>query len=178
MGQIDAQIETTTSDYDREKLNERKAKLAGGVAVLSVGGATEVEVKERKDRVEDAMNATRAAVEEGILPGGGSALLYAAQSLGRRHRRNDDQTVGVGIVRTALESPIRQISANAGVEGAVVVGKLVEGKDERSPKAWFLRVSWTTRSLRNTSTWFLRASWTPQRWCAQPEQTPPPLPRC
>ena len=130
VGQIDAQLETTTSDYDREKLNERKAKLAGGVAVLSVGGATEVEVKERKDRVEDAMNATRAAVEEGILPGGGSALLYAAQSLEGVTGENDDQTVGVGIVRTALESPIRQISANAGVEGAVVVGKLVEGKDE------------------------------------------------
>ena len=130
VGQIDAQIETTTSDYDREKLNERKAKLAGGVAVLSVGGATEVEVKERKDRVEDAMNATRAAVEEGILPGGGSALLYAAQSLEGLAGENDDQTVGVGIVRTALESPIRQISTNAGVEGAVVVGKLIEGGDE------------------------------------------------
>jgi len=130
VGQIDAQIETTTSDYDREKLNERKAKLAGGVAVLSVGGATEVEVKERKDRVEDAMNATRAAVEEGILPGGGSALLYAAQTLEGVTGENDDQTVGVGIVRTALEAPIRQISTNAGVEGAVVVGKLVEGGDE------------------------------------------------
>ena len=130
VGQIDAQIETTTSDYDREKLNERKAKLAGGVAVLSVGGATEVEVKERKDRVEDAMNATRAAVEEGILAGGGAALLYAAQSLEGLTGANDDQTVGVGIVRTALESPIRQIAANAGVEGAVVVGKLVEGGDE------------------------------------------------
>lgn len=130
VGQIDAQIETTTSDYDREKLNERKAKLAGGVAVLSVGGATEVEVKERKDRVEDAMNATRAAVEEGILPGGGSALLYAAQSLEGMTGENDDQSVGATIVRTALEAPIRQIAANAGVEGAVVVGKLIEGGDE------------------------------------------------
>ncbi|MGB0784607.1 MAG: chaperonin GroEL [Alphaproteobacteria bacterium] len=130
VGQIDAQIESTTSDYDREKLNERKAKLAGGVAVLSVGGATEVEVKERKDRVEDAMNATRAAVEEGILPGGGSALLYAAQTLDGLTGENDDQTVGVGIIRTALESPIRQISKNAGVEGAVVVGKLIEGGNE------------------------------------------------
>ena len=130
VGQIDAQIESTTSDYDREKLNERKAKLAGGVAVLSVGGATEVEVKERKDRVEDAMNATRAAVEEGILPGGGAALLYAGQILEGITGENDDQTVGVGIVRTALEAPIRQISANAGVEGAVVVGKLVEGGNE------------------------------------------------
>ncbi len=130
VGQIDAQIETTTSDYDREKLNERKAKLAGGVAVLSVGGATEVEVKERKDRVEDAMNATRAAVEEGILPGGGAALLYAGQTLVDVTGENDDQTVGVGIVRTALESPIRQIAVNAGVEGAVVVGKLIEGANE------------------------------------------------
>ena len=130
VGQIDAQIENTTSDYDREKLNERKAKLAGGVAVLSVGGATEVEVKERKDRVEDAMNATRAAVEEGILPGGGSALLYAAQTLEGLTGDNDDQTVGVSIIRTALEAPIRQITANAGVEGAVVVGKLLEGKNE------------------------------------------------
>ena len=130
VGQIDAQVEASTSDYDREKLNERKAKLAGGVAVLSVGGATEVEVKERKDRVEDAMNATRAAVEEGILPGGGSALLYAAQTLEGVTGENDDQTVGAGIVRTALEAPIRQIAANAGVEGAVVVGKLIEGGDE------------------------------------------------
>lgn len=130
VGQIDAQIETTTSDYDREKLNERKAKLAGGVAVLSVGGATEVEVKERKDRVEDAMNSTRAAVEEGILAGGGVALLYAAQSLEGLTGENDDQNVGVGIVRTALESPVRQITVNAGGEGAVVVGKLVEGGDE------------------------------------------------
>ena len=130
VSQIDAQIENTTSDYDREKLNERKAKLAGGVAVLSVGGATEVEVKERKDRVEDAMNATRAAVEEGILPGGGAALLYAAQALEGLTGENDDQTVGVGIIRTALEAPIRQITANAGVEGAVVVGKLIEGQDE------------------------------------------------
>ena len=129
VGQIDAQIETTTSDYDREKLNERKAKLAGGVAVLSVGGATEVEVKERKDRVEDAMNATRAAVEEGILPGGGAALLYAAQQLEGLTGDNEDQAVGVTIVCTALEAPIRQIATNAGVEGAVVVGKLIEVND-------------------------------------------------
>ncbi|MEM7441807.1 MAG: chaperonin GroEL [Pseudomonadota bacterium] len=128
-GQIKAQIEETTSDYDREKLQERLAKLAGGVAVIRVGGATEVEVKEKKDRVEDAMNATRAAVEEGVLPGGGVALLYATSALDGLDAANDDQKVGLGIVRKALEWPVRQITANAGVDGSVVVGKLLEQSD-------------------------------------------------
>ena len=128
--QINAQVEVTTSDYDREKLQERLAKLSGGVAVLRVGGATEVEVKERKDRVEDAMNATRAAVEEGILPGGGTALLYATQVLDGMEGENADQTAGVAIVRRALQAPLRQIAANAGVEGSIIVGKLLEGGNE------------------------------------------------
>ena len=126
--QIRAQIDETSSDYDREKLQERLAKLAGGVAVLNIGGATEVEVKEKKDRVDDALNATRAAVEEGIVPGGGVALLYAAKALGKVEGDNNDQSVGVGIVRRALEAPVRQIAENAGVDGAVVAGKLMEGK--------------------------------------------------
>ncbi|MBP2294345.1 chaperonin GroEL [Azospirillum rugosum] len=124
--QIRAQIEETTSDYDREKLQERLAKLAGGVAVVRVGGATEVEVKERKDRVEDAMHATRAAVEEGILPGGGAALLYATQALQSVKPENDDQRIGVDIVRRALQAPVRQIATNAGVDGSIVVGKLLD----------------------------------------------------
>ena len=128
-GQIRAQIEETTSDYDREKLQERLAKLAGGVAVIRVGGATEVEVKERKDRVEDAMNSTRAAVEEGIVPGGGVALLYAMKSLDKVEPVNDDQRVGIEIVRRALQAPVRQIAENAGADGAVVAGKLLEQKD-------------------------------------------------
>src|SRR5579883_1470437 len=127
--QIRAQIEETTSDYDREKLQERLAKLAGGVAVVRVGGATEVEVKERKDRVEDAMHATRAAVEEGIVAGGGVALLRAAGVLQGVKHGNDDQRKGVDIVRKALESPARQIATNAGVDGSIVVGKLVESQD-------------------------------------------------
>ncbi len=127
-GQIRAQIEETSSDYDREKLQERLAKLAGGVAVIRVGGATEIEVKDRKDRVEDAMNATRAAVEEGVVLGGGVALLYATKSLDKLNPDNDDQKVGVDIVRRALQAPVRQIAENAGVEGSVVVGKLLEGK--------------------------------------------------
>ena len=126
--QIRAQIEETTSDYDSEKLQERLAKLAGGVAVLKVGGATEVEVKERKDRVEDAMNATRAAVEEGIVPGGGVALLYATRVLKKIEPVNDDQRVGIDIVRRAIQEPVRQIVENAGESGAVVVGKLLENK--------------------------------------------------
>jgi chaperonin GroEL len=129
IGQIKKQIEDTTSDYDREKLQERLAKLAGGVAVIKVGGATEVEVKERKDRVDDALNATRAAVEEGIVAGGGVALLRAALKL-NISGDNEDQNVGIAIVRKALESPIRQIVENAGVEGSIVVGKLRESKDE------------------------------------------------
>ena len=125
---IKQQVEETTSDYDREKLQERLAKLAGGVAVIKVGGATEVEVKERKDRVEDALNATRAAVEEGIVTGGGCALLYAAQELDKVKAKGDDQKAGVDLVRKALEAPIRQITKNAGVDGSVVVGKLLEQK--------------------------------------------------
>jgi len=124
--QIKAQIEETTSDYDREKLQERLAKLAGGVAVIRVGGATEVEVKERKDRVDDAMHATRAAVEEGILPGGGVALLRAAETLKRIRTHNDDQKTGVEIVRKALQTPARQIATNAGEDGSVIVGKILE----------------------------------------------------
>jgi len=127
--QIRAQIEDTTSDYDREKLQERLAKLAGGVAVIRVGGATEVEVKERKDRVDDAMHATRAAVEEGILPGGGSALVYAVKALEKLKPANDDQRMGVNIIRRALEAPARQIATNAGHDGSVIVGKLLESKD-------------------------------------------------
>ncbi len=129
--QIRAQIEETTSDYDREKLQERLAKLAGGVAVIRVGGATEVEVKERKDRVEDALNATRAAVEEGIVAGGGAALLYATKVLDNVQPANDDQRVGVEIVRRALQAPARQIAENAGVDGAIVAGKLLESTDTR-----------------------------------------------
>jgi chaperonin GroEL len=124
--QIKALIEETTSDYDREKLQERLAKLAGGVAVIRVGGATEVEVKERKDRVDDALHATRAAVEEGILPGGGVALLRASETLSRVRAHNDDQRTGVDIVRKALSWPARQIALNAGEDGSVVVGKILE----------------------------------------------------
>jgi len=127
--QIRRQIEETSSDYDREKLQERLAKLAGGVAVIRVGGATEVEVKERKDRVEDALNATRAAVEEGVVPGGGTALLYAIRALEGMTTDNDDQRVGVDIVRRALQAPVRQIAENSGVDGAVVAGKLLESTD-------------------------------------------------
>ncbi|HET9715515.1 MAG TPA: chaperonin GroEL [Pseudolabrys sp.] len=130
VGQIKAQIEETTSDYDREKLQERLAKLAGGVAVIKVGGATEVEVKEKKDRVEDALNATRAAVEEGIVPGGGVALLRAKKAVGRIHDENPDVQAGINIVLKALEAPIRQIAENAGVEGSIVVGRIVENKSE------------------------------------------------
>jgi len=129
IAQIKRQIEDTTSDYDKEKLQERLAKLAGGVAVIKVGGATEVEVKERKDRVDDALNATRAAVEEGIVPGGGLALFRAAQKLDIKGD-NDDQNVGIAIIRKALEAPLRQIAENAGVEGSIVVGKLRDSKDE------------------------------------------------
>ena len=127
--QIRAQIEETTSDYDKEKLQERLAKLAGGVAVIRVGGATEVEVKEKKDRVEDAMHATRAAVEEGIVSGGGAALAYATKALNSVKTSNDDQKIGVDIVRRALFHPLRQIAENAGVDGAVVAGKIRESKD-------------------------------------------------
>ncbi len=131
IAQIKAQIEETTSDYDREKLQERLAKLAGGVAVIRVGGATEVEVKERKDRVDDAMHATRAAVEEGILPGGGVALLRAGEALKKIRTHNDDQKTGVEIVRKAIQAPARQIAINAGEDGSVIVGKILE-KDQYS----------------------------------------------
>jgi chaperonin GroEL len=127
--QIRAQIEETTSDYDKEKLQERLAKLAGGVAVLKVGGSSEVEVKERKDRVDDALHATRAAVEEGIVPGGGSTLLYVSRALENLKADNDDEKAGINIVRRALQSPLRQIVENAGLDGAVVAGKLLEGTD-------------------------------------------------
>ncbi len=128
VAQIKAQIEETTSDYDREKLQERLAKLAGGVAVIRVGGATEIEVKERKDRVDDAMHATKAAVEEGILPGGGMGLLYATRALEGVKVANHDQQVGIDIVRKALQAPARQIAENAGADGSLIVGKLLEGK--------------------------------------------------
>jgi chaperonin GroEL len=130
INQIKAQIEETTSDYDREKLQERLAKLAGGVAVIKVGGATEIEVKEKKDRVEDALNATRAAVQEGIVPGGGVALLRAKKAVGRINNDNSDVQAGINIVLKALEAPVRQISENAGVEGSIVVGKILENKSE------------------------------------------------
>ena len=129
IGQIKAQIEATTSDYDKEKLQERLAKLAGGVAVLRVGGSTEVEVKEKKDRVDDALNATRAAADEGIVPGGGIALLKASKVLADVKGDNADQTAGIAIIRRALQAPIRQISENAGVEGSIVVGKVLESTD-------------------------------------------------
>jgi len=128
IAQIRAQVEETTSDYDREKLQERLAKLSGGVAVIRVGGATEVEVKERKDRVDDALNATRAAIAEGIVPGGGVALLRAKTAIGRLTHANPDVQAGINIVLKALESPIRQIAENAGVEGSIVVGKILENK--------------------------------------------------
>jgi chaperonin GroEL len=130
VAQIKAQIEETTSDYDREKLQERLAKLAGGVAVIRVGGATEVEVKEKKDRVDDAHNATRAAVEEGIVPGGGVALLRAKQAIASAKNENSDIQAGFNIVLKALEAPIRQIAENAGVEGSIVVGKITDNKSQ------------------------------------------------
>ena len=127
--QIRKEIEQTTSDYDREKLQERLGKLSGGVAVIKVGGASEVEVKERKDRIDDALHATRAAVREGIVAGGGAALLYATKALANLKTENQDQNVGIDIIRKALQAPIRQIAENAGVDGAVIAGKLLEGKD-------------------------------------------------
>jgi len=130
VNQIKAQVEETTSDYDREKLQERLAKLAGGVAIIRVGGATEIEVKEKKDRVEDALNATRAAVQEGIVPGGGTALLRAKKAVGRIQNDNSDVQAGINIVLKALEAPIRQIAENAGVEGSIVVGKILDNKTE------------------------------------------------
>jgi chaperonin GroEL len=130
VAQIRQQIEDTTSDYDKEKLQERVAKLAGGVAVIKVGGMTEIEVKERKDRVDDALNATRAAVQEGIVVGGGVALMQAASALDGLKGANSDQDAGIGIIRRALEAPLRQIAQNAGVDGAVVAGKVRESTDK------------------------------------------------
>jgi len=130
VAQIKAQIESTTSDYDREKLQERLAKLAGGVAVLYVGAATEVEMKEKKDRVDDALHATRAAVEEGIIPGGGVAFIRAIASLDKLTGINEDENTGIAIIRRALEEPLRQIVANAGGEGSIIVQKVREGKDD------------------------------------------------
>jgi chaperonin GroEL len=129
VAQIRAQIDETTSDYDKEKLQERLAKLAGGVAIIRVGGSTEIEVKERKDRVDDAMHATRAAVEEGVVPGGGVALLYATNSLAKLKPENNDQKVGIEIVRRALQTPLRLIVENAGGDGSMVVGKLLDQKN-------------------------------------------------
>ena len=129
VAQIKKQIEDTTSDYDKEKLQERLAKLAGGVAVVRVGGSTEVEVKEKKDRVDDALNATRAAVEEGVVAGGGVALLKASKALEGLKGENDDQDAGIQIVRRALQSPIRQIAENAGVEGSIVVSRVLDNAD-------------------------------------------------
>jgi chaperonin GroEL len=129
IAQIKTQIDETTSDYDREKLQERLAKLAGGVAVVRVGGSSEIEVKERKDRIEDALHATRAAVEEGIVPGGGVALLRATEAIAKLSSDNPDVQAGIAIVRKALEAPIRQIAANAGVDASVVAGKVLESKD-------------------------------------------------
>jgi chaperonin GroEL len=132
VAQIKAQVEETTSDYDREKLQERLAKLAGGVAVIRVGGATEVEVKEKKDRVDDALNATRAAVEEGIVPGGGTALLRAKGAVSKLKGENADQQAGINLVLRALEAPIRQIAENAGVEGSIVVGKITDNTSSQT----------------------------------------------
>jgi chaperonin GroEL len=128
VGQLKQQIEETTSDYDKEKLQERLAKLAGGVAVIRVGGATEIEVKEKKDRIDDALNATKAAVEEGILPGGGTALLYASKALNGESGLNEDESAGIAIVQKAIQTPLRQIVENSGVEASLVVGKLLEQK--------------------------------------------------
>jgi chaperonin GroEL len=130
IGQLKAQVEETTSDYDREKLQERLAKLAGGVAIIRVGGATEVEVKEKKDRVDDAMHATRAAVEEGIVPGGGVALLRAKSAIGKLTNDNDDVQAGINIVLRAIEAPIRQIAENSGVEGSIVVSRVLANKSQ------------------------------------------------
>jgi chaperonin GroEL len=130
VSQIRGQIEDTTSDYDKEKLQERLAKLAGGIAVIKVGGATEIEVKERKDRVDDALNATRAAVQEGVVPGGGTALLHAGKVLSGMKGDNEDQSAGIKIIRKALQAPLRQIAQNAGVDGSVVVGKIIENKSK------------------------------------------------
>ena len=161
--QIKAQIEETTSDYDREKLQERLAKLAGGVAVIRVGGSTEVEVKEKKDRVEDAMHATKAAVEEGIVPGGGVALLRAKAAVAKVKTDNPDVHAGINIVLKALEAPIRQIAENAGVEGSIVVGKINDNKSS-DPSA-------STPRRKSTSTCSRPASSIRRRSFARPSRT-------
>ena len=170
VGQIKAQIEETTSDYDKEKLQERLAKLAGGVAVIRVGGATEVEVKEKKDRVDDALNATRAAVQEGVLPGGGVALLRAAKLLEAVKFDNSDQRTGVEIVRKAIQTPARRIMENAGLDGSVIVGKML-GSSPTTPSAMTLRPANTAISTSSASS-------TRPRSCASPCKTPPPSPAC
>ena len=169
VGQIKTQIEETTSDYDREKLQERLAKLAGGVAVIRVGGATEIEVKEKKDRVEDALNATRAAVEEGIVPGGGVALLRAKKAVGRITDENPDVQAGINIVLKALEAPIRQIVENAGVEGSVVVGKIADEKSETMA---------STPRPKSMSTWSMPALSIRRRSCGRPCRMPVRSPVC
>ena len=180
MSQIKAQIEETTSDYDREKLQERLAKLAGGVAVIRVGGATEIEVKEKKDRVDDALNATRAAVEEGIVPGGGTALLRAKAAVAKLTTDNPDVQAGINIVLRALEAPIRQIAENAGVEGSIVVGKINDNTSP-TPSASTPRrkSSWTcsrpASSIRRRSS--ARLSRTQRLWPACWSPPRPWLPR-
>ena len=169
VNQIKAQIEETTSDYDREKLQERLAKLAGGVAVIRVGGATEIEVRERKDRVDDAMHATRAAVEEGIVPGGGVALLRASAHLKGLRTKNDDQKTGVEIVRKALSYPARQIAINAGEDGSVSSAK--SSKRISMPTA-------STARPASTATSSPRASSTRPRWFVWRSRTRPPSRRC
>ena len=169
IAQIKAQIEETTSDYDREKLQERLAKLAGGVAVIRVGGATEVEVKERKDRVDDAMHATRAAVEEGILPGGGVALLRAGEGIEKLKAKNEDQRHGIEIVRKAISWPARQIAINAGEDGSVVVGKILENDSYASA---------TTPRPASSAIWCPRASSTRPRSCASRCRALPPSRAC
>ena len=168
VAQIKQQIEDTTSDYDREKLQERLAKLSGGVAVIKVGGVTEMEVKEKKDRVDDALNATRAAVEEGILPGGGVALIRSQKVLDRLNTANDDQKVGVNIVRRALQAPARQIAENAGEDGAVVVGKIIgQGRLCLRLQRRDRRVRQPRQAGRDRSR---------PRWCALRFRTPPQSP--
>jgi chaperonin GroEL len=170
IGQIKAQIEETTSDYDKEKLQERLAKLAGGVAVIRVGGATEVEVKEKKDRVDDALNATRAAVQEGVLPGGGVALLRAAKLLEGVKFDNSDQRTGVEIVRKAIQTPARQIIENAGLDGSVIVGKILDKSD--------YAFGYDAPRPANTAISTSSASSTRPRSCASPCKTPPPSQAC
>ena len=167
LAQIKAQIEETTSDYDKEKLQERVAKLAGGVAVIRVGGSTEVEVKEKKDRVDDAMHATKAAVEEGIVPGGGVALLRAKAAIGKLSDENADIQSGINLVLRAIEAPIRQIVENAGAEGRLLSAR--SSKTSPKPSAMTLEPS-------NSSIWLAPGLSTQQRLCGLPSKTRPRLP--